>query len=256
MERVVDFYDGLADDYHCVYADWESSVRRQGEALDRLVRERLGEGPHRVLDCTCGIGTQSLGLAALGHAVVGTDASERSIERARVEARRRGLDIRFEVADVRTLSVDPGGFDVVLSADNSLPHLTHESDLRAALARMVEQLRAGGLLVASTRDYDEVVERRPVATPPVPSGRPGARRVTFQLWSWEEDGRAYGLELFVLREAPDGSWRADVHRARYRAILRAELAEALRRVGLRSVEWTMPEESGFFQPLVAGVRAA
>jgi hypothetical protein len=38
---VARFYGELADDYHLIYADWEASLRRQGEALDaQLGRER------------------------------------------------------------------------------------------------------------------------------------------------------------------------------------------------------------------------
>jgi hypothetical protein len=47
---VVDFYDGLAADYHLVYGDgWEAAVDGQGAALDRLIRSlrggSAGEGP-------------------------------------------------------------------------------------------------------------------------------------------------------------------------------------------------------------------
>jgi hypothetical protein len=65
-DATAEFYDGLAEDYHLVYADWDASIRRQAAALDRLIRERTGTQHCRILDCTCGIGTQSLGLAALG----------------------------------------------------------------------------------------------------------------------------------------------------------------------------------------------
>ena len=86
MTSAEGFYDALADDYHLVYRDWEASIPRQAAALDRLIRAHPGAANQHVLDCTCGIGTQSLGLAALGYDVVGTDVSERSIERARMEA--------------------------------------------------------------------------------------------------------------------------------------------------------------------------
>jgi 2-polyprenyl-3-methyl-5-hydroxy-6-metoxy-1,4-benzoquinol methylase len=61
------------------------------------------------LDCTCGIGTQALGLAALGYSVVGTDISTEAIRRARTEAETRGLNAQFRVADLRSLSVARAG---------------------------------------------------------------------------------------------------------------------------------------------------
>ncbi|MFD9728519.1 class I SAM-dependent methyltransferase, partial [Streptomyces sp. NPDC059072] len=65
---VAHFYDELADDYHLIYSDWEASIRRQGDALDALV----GQDRAAVLDCSCGIGTQAIGLALRGHRVTGT----------------------------------------------------------------------------------------------------------------------------------------------------------------------------------------
>jgi len=63
---VGEFYDDIADVYHLIYEDWVASRRKQAEVLDRLLGRALGPGPHRILDVSCGIGTQSLGLAARG----------------------------------------------------------------------------------------------------------------------------------------------------------------------------------------------
>jgi len=36
---LVEFYDGLASDYHLLYGDcWDAAVVRQGGAVDRLIR--------------------------------------------------------------------------------------------------------------------------------------------------------------------------------------------------------------------------
>jgi glycine/sarcosine N-methyltransferase len=46
---IAEFYDGLASDYHLIYADrWEQSLRHQGGALDALIRSSLPEAR----DCT------------------------------------------------------------------------------------------------------------------------------------------------------------------------------------------------------------
>ncbi|MFD8649883.1 hypothetical protein ACFV1D_18680, partial [Streptomyces mirabilis] len=68
---VRNFYDELAHDYHLMFRDWDASMAYQAEVLGGLVRESLGAGPHTVLDCSCGIGTQAIGLALAGHQVVG-----------------------------------------------------------------------------------------------------------------------------------------------------------------------------------------
>ena len=99
-------------------------MQRQGRALNALIERRIGSGPKRVLDCTCGIGTPARGLSALGYQVLGTDLSEAAVSRATEAALARGLGAEFRVCDVRSLeSLEGGPFDVVLSADNSLSHL-------------------------------------------------------------------------------------------------------------------------------------
>jgi protein-L-isoaspartate O-methyltransferase len=147
---VLDFYDGLAADYHLVYGDrWDDAVDSQGAALDRVIRS-LRPQANDVLDCSCGIGTQAIGLARRGYRVRGTDISERSLERARVEATRLGVTASFGVADFRDLHAVAGEFDVVLSCDNAIPHLLADEEVLQALRAMRSKLRPGGLLVIST----------------------------------------------------------------------------------------------------------
>lgn len=249
------FYDGLADDYHLVYHDWGASVERQGEALDRVIRECLGTGSMRILDCSCGIGTQCLGLARRGHEVLGVDLSARAVARARAEAASAGLAIDFRVGDLRDLeSVTTETYDVVLSCDNSLPHLLTDASLHQGVRSMVERVRRGGLLLASIRDYDEILKNRPVTTQPAFSGKRGSRRITFQIWEWQPDGRRYGLEFFVMAEEGRDRWRVRSHRGSYRAVTRSELGEVLEEAGASAVEWRMPVDTGFFQPLIVARR--
>jgi SAM-dependent methyltransferase len=256
MDEVAAFYDGLAGDYHCVYSDWELSIGRQAAALGRVICEHLGEGRHRILDCTCGIGTQSLGLAQLGFGVVGVDLSPISIARARIEADRRGLAIQFHVADLRTLNL--GGqhdFDVVLSADNALPHLLQDAQLEQAVARMVAHLRGGGMFIATIRDYDAILEDPPRSTSPVLTGEAGNRRATFQLWHWADDRRTYRLEQFVLQQT-GAAWTVQIHTTGYRALRRAELSLVLGAAGLPISRWLLPGQTGFFQPMLTAIRGA
>src|SRR4029450_3726914 len=49
------FYDELAPFYHLIFPDWQASIRRQAEALDRVIRERWGDNHLSILDAACGI---------------------------------------------------------------------------------------------------------------------------------------------------------------------------------------------------------
>jgi SAM-dependent methyltransferase len=241
-DSTVRFYDGLAAAYHLLFEDWPASVRRQGGVLDRLLRGLLGDRPHAVLDRCCGIGTQAIGLALLGHRVHATDLSPAAVERAAREAAAFGVPVTFGVADVRTLAEQVAGvFDAVIACDNALPHLLADDDLRRGVAGMAAKVRPGGLFLATIRDYDTLARERPSATPVrVLAGPP--RRVAFQVWDWAADGCTYRVHQFILRE--EGGWQTAHHTGEYRALQRDEFATALREAGLDDIRWHTPEECG------------
>jgi len=243
-----DFYDSLADDYHLMFADWWTSAVRQGEALDRILRSRGVSGGATLLDCTCGIGTQALPLAARGYRVTGSDVSASAVARARDEAAARGIPITLHTADVRALTADEP-FDVVISADNSLPHLRTDDDLGAALRAIRGVLAPGGVFLASVRDYDALVRDRVAGVMPATYEEDGSRRIVGQSWTWTDDYRTVTFDLFMLRQQGDG-WAATVRSTVYRAWRRAELTAALTAAGFADIVWADAPESGYYQPVV------
>ena len=135
-------------------------MRAQGEVLDALVRGELGDAPHRVLDCSCGIGTQAIGLALQGHDVLATDLSPASVERARSEAAAMGAQLATGVADFTRLPEQvEGTFGCVLSCDNSVAHLHGDDDLARFASGVAAKLRPGGLALVSLRDYATLLRR-------------------------------------------------------------------------------------------------
>jgi glycine/sarcosine N-methyltransferase len=244
------FYDALASDYDLIFADWQASVRGQAEILDRIIRGHLASWPLSVLDCTCGIGTQAIGLALRGYRVHATDFSVAAVERAQREAAVVGATLTFGIADVRSLAEQvTGHFDVVLSCDNALPHLLSDGELRLALRHLSATLTPGGLLLVSIRDYDALLDQKPQAEPPrVFDGLEG-RRIVFQVWDWEPEAPLYLLHHFILRQEGD-DWRTTHRQAPYRALRRAELSAMLGEVGFRDVRWQLPGESGYPQPVL------
>ena len=54
-----------------------------------------------MLDCACGIGTQAIGLAALGYNVTASDISDGEIAEARARAAKADVAIGFVKADIQ-----------------------------------------------------------------------------------------------------------------------------------------------------------
>lgn len=243
-----DFYEALADHYHLIFEDWDASIARQAAILNPLLQSALPGLPLRVLDCACGIGTQAIGFARFGHHVVASDLSPAAIARARREAELRGLKISFAVSDMTSLSeITETDFDVVAALDNALPHLT-ALQLGQAANAMSSKLKRGGVLIASTRDYDRLIKERPTVQGPAFYETAGNHRIVHQVWDWLDDER-YAVHLYITLEE-DGVWRSHHFASEYRCLLRAELTASLQGAGLSQVKWLMPEETGFYQPLV------
>ena len=247
MDTPARFYVALAPDYHLLFDDWWSAAQWHGAAIADLLAAR-GVTGGRLLDCTCGVGTQALPLAALGYRVIGTDVSAAAIDRARAEASARGIDVELAVRDVR----DPigGVFDVVISCDNSLPHLLRDEDLERSLGNIRGCLQSSGLLLTSIRDYDALRRSRPNGVPISVHGPPGTRHGSGQAWQWSTDAEYVDIELFTFTETAAGTWHARSDTTRYRALRRATLDQLLTSVGFTTTEWLLPEHSGYYQPIV------
>ena len=138
---------------------------------------------------------------------------------------------------------------MVISCDNSLPHLLTDEDLTLALRNIRNVLTDNGLFIASIRDYDRLLLDRPSSTAPVLSGVPGEETITFQIWDWSGDSDTYLLRFFIL-DQPPGGWRVKEIRTRYRAVRRHELDSALESAGFSEIAWHAPEQSGYHQPIV------
>ena len=246
-------YDNLADHYHLIFDDWEASVERQAAVLGKILLQNCHlPSTARLLDCACGIGTQSLGLAGHGFQVSGCDVSPKAIQRAIREASRKGLDIQFSVASMLDLSCFADTrFDAVICVDNALPHLENPQQLVRAAEQIHGRLPTGGSFLASIRDYDSRISQRPAVQGPSFYVDQGKRRIVFQVWDWLDE-RHYDFHLYITREVANG-WDTFHTSARYWALRRDEVTKALTSAHFRQVRWLFPEESGFYQPIVLAV---
>jgi 2-polyprenyl-3-methyl-5-hydroxy-6-metoxy-1,4-benzoquinol methylase len=245
------FYDNLSSWYHGIYADWDTSISRQAAQLDAIIRQRGLLSDPEVLDVSCGIGTQSLGLAALGYRVTASDISSKSVQRLRTEARRRNLTIATRVADLRELwQAHRTQFDVVLSCDNAIPHLLTEKQILAAFTQMRRCTVPSGMCIVSVRDYQKErtkgVQFKPYGIRTIR----GARTVLFQVWEFR--GKRYTVSLHAVTLTPTGGLRSKVLQTEYCAISIPALMQLMRQAGFMGVRRL---DDAFFQPVIVGRRA-
>lgn len=181
------FYDSIAEFYTYFYRDWETQLEREGLGLRAVFRNK---GITRILDASCGAGTQAVALAKLGFDLVAADPSAGMLRRAHTVAEQHGVTdkITFERCDFLSLpEYVEGPFDAIVSKGNSLPHLLLDEEIELALTIFYDLLRPGGLVVIGMRDFAPFMEDRPRFLPGFVKETDDERElITFDLWEWEE----------------------------------------------------------------------
>jgi len=245
------FYDNLATQYDKLFLDWQATTQAQAVILQNLFQKNGFEKTARILDCACGIGTQAIGLAALGYQVTASDISDGELVEAKARAEKNQVQIRFERADFCALSETfSEQFDIVIAMDNALPHMLSKNTLEAAIKSIVGQLATNGMFVASIRDYDALLETKPPYSPPYIHKTDKGQRVSFQTWHWKDDH--YKLIQYIIDDQE--TMEISKFECEYRATRREELTNLLLDNGCSKVTWLFPEETEFYQPIVVAVK--
>lgn len=149
-----------------------------------VAQEAQGAIGPRVLDVGCGTGENALFLAARGHQVWGLDFVAIAIDRARVRATARKLNVHFEVGNALELAGLPELFDTVI--DCGLFHTFTDEERPRYASSLSHVVRPGGhvhILCFSDRE---------------PPG-PGPRRITQD--EIRETFRDEGWTVESIREA-------------------------------------------------------
>lgn len=250
-QSVTQFYNDLADVYRYIFPNWNASVRQQGKIIHTLLQKHsFSPQHHTVYDCTCGIGTQVFGLAELGWRVHGTDISSAAIAKANEYKSEFSTKYEptFDVANLLDTPKNHIQYDIVMSLDNAIPHFLSDEDLITALQNMKSNLKADGLLLISLRDYDAIIKNPPRTTlPSISEGNNGCY-IIFQTWDWNND-KSYKLNMYVTHHT-EANITTQCFPSQYRALQRKDLSQALNQVGFHNIQWLMPADSDYYQPIV------
>lgn len=97
-------------------------------SLTNVVDGDRALAPATALDIGCGTGDNSIYLAEHGWQVTGVDYVQKAVDKARAKASAKGVDVRFEQADVTRLCEEGIGSGFALIVDNGCLHGMNDED--------------------------------------------------------------------------------------------------------------------------------
>jgi len=247
---IQEFYDQLSPFYHLIFKDWEASIKNQAKIIDKIILKEWGVNHKTIVDVSCGIGTQTIGLAQLNYEVTASDLSSEEIKRAKQEAKKRNLKIDFSVADMRkSFKHHKKQFDVLISCDNSVPHLLTDSDILIAFKEFYNSLKPGGGCIITLRDYEKEnrdgIQVKPYGVKIVDD----MKYIIFQTWEFIDD--IYNLSMYFVCDNGQQEAKTKVFHSKYYAISISKLIELMEIAGFSSVKKI---ECEFYQPVIIGTR--
>ncbi len=111
----------------------------------------------RILDLSCGQGRHSLELARRGYKFIeGLDRSRYLIQRAKVQAKKECLNVKFREGEARMLPYRPDTFDVIFILGNSFGYFETVNDDLRVLREVFRVLKPWGRLLVDVTDGDHL----------------------------------------------------------------------------------------------------
>jgi len=243
------FYDAFAPVYKHIYIDWEKSTGEQAKVLDELIRHKFSGEVKYILDASCGIGTQLIGLSRLGYELTGADISEKELSIAGEELKKRDLPVDLHRCGFKDLpTCFERIFDMVIACDNSLLHLLSDREIMEAF-RSIYKVCKEGILI-SVRDYDEI-DRNIIHLVPYGYRQIDDKRMfLFQRWEFEGDFKT--VSFFFIEDIHTGNSApvtGRVHKTKFYAISTQKVMDLLKESGFTCAECI---KHRYGQPVIIG----
>ena len=243
------YYNQLAPIYGVILPGWEDYMKDEAKTIDNLFRQYAKIDVKQVLDCTCGIGVQSIALSLLGYDVYASDNNRAMIEQAEKNSKKYAVSIRPSVVDcTRMDEYYHTSFDAIISIDNALPHLKTMENLEKCFRAVQKLLKPGGVFLASFRDYAELLKTKPISAYPLRKNTVGNSTYTIlKTWSWNNN--ICTSDQYVIEETPSNRY---LYYGSYDqlAVTGNELCQLCKSIGFAGIYWIYPSEIDYYQPVL------
>ena len=167
------------------FVAWPQRIEREWPFLQKVLASAPSQ---RVLDLGCGTGEHARFLATKGFSVVGIDASDSMLAKAREGGTPASVEfVAGDISDVATLT--SGSFGAAVCVGNTLPHLRDAAALTRLLAGLRARLLPGGPVLIQVLNYEKIFKQ-------------GQR---FLPLNFKEDNGEQTVFLRLMDPGPDGT---------------------------------------------------
>jgi len=211
------------------FVAWPARIEREWPFIRKVLD---GAPSRRVLDLGCGSGEHARFLASQGFSVVGVDASESMLAKARETEPPDGVEfVAGDMADIAALTAST--FGAALCLGNTLPHLRDAVTLSRFLTGLRARLLPGAPVLIQVLNYEKILGQRQRFLPLNFKDEGGEELVFLRLMEPRPDGTVV-FTPSTLRYRPGGEPALEVVASR-NVLLRGwrgpELAGALAEAG-------------------------
>ncbi len=214
--------------------DWPKRMGREWPFFERVL---AGAPERRLLDLGCGPGEHARLFVSKGFEVVGIDASEAQLAKAREQGESDRLRfVHGDIADVEALT--DGAFGAAICVGNTLPSMADEATLARLAAGVRRRLLPGASWVIQILNYDRIQATRQRALPVNVLPDEDGELVFLRLMDPKPDGQVIFTPA-MLRYRSDGDPPLELvsaRNAKMRGWRLAELKPVLRAAGFDRIE--------------------
>jgi SAM-dependent methyltransferase len=220
--------------YDTLYAG--RPYRAEVDFVMRRIHELIRTDKPRVAEIACGTGTHAFLLENSGCEVTALDVSADMLQEARRKAEANGSRVRFLQQDMRTLKLEPDGFEAAVSFFDSIGYAVTPEGVARVLEGINKGVVMGGVLILEfwhgpvmLRNFEPLRVKR-LRTP---DGE--LLRISQTQIDPVQEVATVNYTLFELRD--DGSYARSEEQHINRFFSLAEMDALLRAGGFQAVGW-------------------
>lgn len=238
-------YDQFAADYHWLYSDKALAGKHFLEQYNDLLKSIPQNS--MILDCSCGIGQNTIALAEKKFTVYGSDESQGMIEQAKERSKNLNNKIPFIISTWADLPLKiNNSFDIAFCLGNSIGHCKNKDEMISSLKGIRSTLKTGGLLVLDSRNWEKLFFSKPRFTLTGTGLRNNIKCTPLYVWNFKkhfEDEQLIEVVLIFEEQTSiyERHYNITYHPFKYKVLL-----ETLKKVGFTSISSNFTEESDLY----------